>query len=44
MDNLLEITSLKQVFGTRNPTYALDGVSFNIPATAKYCEPGGRKR
>ncbi len=32
MDNLLEVTSLKQVFGTRNPTYALDGVSFNIPA------------
>jgi oligopeptide/dipeptide ABC transporter ATP-binding protein len=32
MDNLLEVTSLKQVFGTRNPTYALDGVSFTIPA------------
>jgi len=32
MDNLLSVNSLKQVFGTRNPTYALDGVSFNMPA------------
>lgn len=32
MENLLELKSLNQVFGTRNPTYALDGVSFIMPA------------
>lgn len=32
MDNLLHVTSLQQIFGTHNPTYALDGVDFSIPA------------
>ena len=32
MDNILEVKALKQVFGARNPTYALDGVSFNMPS------------
>lgn len=32
MDNLLQINSLQQVFGTHNPTYALDGVDFAIPS------------
>ncbi len=32
MENLLSVISLKQTFGTRNPTYALDGVSLTMPA------------
>lgn len=31
MEDILNIINLKQVFGTRNPTFALDGVSFNMP-------------
>ncbi|MCL4505830.1 MAG: ATP-binding cassette domain-containing protein [Chloroflexi bacterium] len=33
MENILAVNLLQQVFGTRNPTYALDNVSFNMPAT-----------
>ena len=33
MEDLLNIINLKQVFGSRSPTYALDGVSFNMPGT-----------
>jgi peptide/nickel transport system ATP-binding protein len=40
MDNL-EVTSHGQVFGTRNPTFALDGVSF-VSCQAEYCKPGGK--
>jgi oligopeptide/dipeptide ABC transporter ATP-binding protein len=32
MEKILSVNSLKQVFGTRHPTYALDGVSFEMPA------------
>jgi peptide/nickel transport system ATP-binding protein len=31
MDNLLRIQDLTQVFGTRNPNYAVDRVSFSMP-------------
>jgi peptide/nickel transport system ATP-binding protein len=30
MDELLTIRNLRQVFGTRHPTYAVDGVSFSM--------------
>jgi oligopeptide/dipeptide ABC transporter ATP-binding protein len=31
MNELLTVTNLRQVFGTRRPTYAVDGVSFSMP-------------
>jgi len=31
MNELLTVTNLRQVFGTRYPTYAVDGVSFSMP-------------
>ncbi len=31
MDELLAVNNLRQVFGTRQPTYAVDGVSFSMP-------------
>jgi peptide/nickel transport system ATP-binding protein len=33
MDELLTIRNLRQVFGTRHPTYAVDGVSFSMSQT-----------
>ena len=35
MDELLTVRSLRQVFGTRDPVYAVDDVSFDLPS-----EPG----
>ena len=44
MRDLLAVENLRQIFGGRDRTYAVDDVSFRMPNRAGNRQPGGRKR